>query len=92
MKQVKLTQVQKALLYIKALGHTEADIVSTGDDPVEDGLTVTVHSKQILIEGDPPVYQSLYIRLHQSDVEAFAGAYDTQVEYLQPQSSFKPYS
>jgi hypothetical protein len=82
MKQVNLSKVQKALLYIQALGHTEADIVSTGDDPVEDGFTVTLHSKQILIDGDPPVYQSLYIRLHQSDVDAFAGAYDTQVEYL----------
>ena len=82
MKQVNLSKVQKALLYIQALGHTEADIVSTGDDPVEDGFTVTVQSKQVLIEGDPPVYQSLYIRLHQSDVDAFAGAYDTQVEYL----------
>lgn len=86
MKQVNLTQVQKALLYIKALGHTEADIVSTGDDPVEDGLTVTVQSKHVLIEGDPPVYQSLYIRLHQSDVDAFAGAYDSQVEHLQTNS------
>ena len=86
MKQVNLTQVQKALLYIKALGHTEADIVSTGDDPVEDGLTVTVQSKHVLIEGDPPVYQSLYIRLHQSDVDAFAGADDSQVEHLQTNS------
>ena len=53
MKQVNLSKVQKALLYIQALGHTEADIVSTGDDPVEDGLTVTVQSKQVLIGRRP---------------------------------------
>ena len=86
MKQVKLTQVQKALLYIKALGHFEADIVYTGDDPVDDEPTVAMQSKHILIDGDPPVYQSLYIKLHQSDVEAFARAYDTNVEHLQTNS------
>ena len=62
MKQVNLTQVQKALLYIKALGHFEADIVYTGDDPMDDEPTVAMQSKHILIDGDPPVYQSLYIR------------------------------
>ena len=87
MKQVNLTEVQKALLYIKALGHYEADIVRTGDDPADDEPTVAVQSKQVLIDGGPPVYQSVYIRLHQSDVEAFAKAYDTNIEHLQTNSN-----
>lgn len=83
MKQVTLTQVQKALLYIQALGHSEADIVMTSDDFSYDSApTVCMQSKQVLIDGDPPVYQSIYIRLHQVDVEAFAAAYDRNIEHI----------